>query len=114
MVLAKLKNRSLPFYRPADCTKYTYDVRSQLTGDGTGTYGYDNSGNRNNSSQTINTGNRLGADATWNYTYDDEGNLTGKTSVATPTTTWAYTWDVNNRMVAAVKSAGGNMSPPKL
>lgn len=49
MVLAKLKTRSLHFCRQADCTKFTYDVRSQLTGDGTGTYGYDNAGNRNNS-----------------------------------------------------------------
>jgi RHS repeat-associated protein len=51
---------------------------------------------------------RRRADCT-KYTYDDEGNLTGKTSVASPTVTWAYTWDVNNRMVAAVKSAGSNL-----
>lgn len=88
---------------------FTYDVRSQLTGDGTASYGYDSAGNRNNSSQTIGTGNRLTADTIWNYTYDDEGNLTGKTSIASPTVTWAYTWDVNNRMVAAVKSAGSNL-----
>jgi YD repeat-containing protein len=88
---------------------FTYDVRSQLTGDGTGSYGYDSAGNRNNSSQTIATGNRLDLDANWDYSYDDEGNLTGKVSVAMPTVTWAYTWDVNNRMVAAVKSAGSSL-----
>jgi YD repeat-containing protein len=53
--------------------------------------------------------NRLDLDANWDYSYDDEGNLTGKVSVAMPTVTWAYTWDVNNRMVAAVKSAGSNL-----
>ena len=33
---------------------FTYDVRSQLTGDGTSTYGYDSAGNRNNSNGTLN------------------------------------------------------------
>ncbi|HMP16652.1 MAG TPA: RHS repeat-associated core domain-containing protein, partial [Gemmatales bacterium] len=88
---------------------FSYDVRSQLTGDGTASYGYDSAGNRNNSSQTITAGNRLDLDTNWDYSYDDEGNLTGKVSVAMPTVTWTYTWDVNNRMVAAVKSAGSNL-----
>jgi len=87
---------------------YDYDVRNQLTDDSVHTYTYDAAGNRTSNGASIGTGNRLQSDNSWTYTYDDEGNLTQKVSVAMPTVTWTYSFDVGNRMTSAVQSGGGN------
>jgi RHS repeat-associated protein len=87
---------------------YDYDARNQLTNDFVKTYTYDAGGNRTSNGGSIGTGNRLNSDNDWTYTYDDEGNLTQKVSIAMPTVTWTYAFDVSNRMSAAIKSGGGN------
>src|SRR5216683_2922707 len=50
------------------------------------------------------TGNEMTNDGTWTYSYDAEGNLTQKSMGAT-STTWYFTFDLNNQMTSAVEKS---------
>jgi RHS repeat-associated protein len=81
---------------------YSYDNANELLADGTNTYTFDGTGNRNNGSWSTPTGNEneLQSDGTWSYSYDNEGNLTKKTKGASADT-WVYGYDQRNQMTSA-------------
>jgi len=86
---------------------FTYDNINRLTGVAVGgstveSYTYDSVGNRTashlSSSYTTGSFNRVTATDSATYTYNNNGSTTGKT---VGSTTWAYGWDRENRMVSA-------------
>src|SRR5262249_18704549 len=91
-------------------TTYTYDTTNQQTADGTSTFTYDGTGNRNNGSYATTTGNKMTNDGTWTYTYDAEGNQT-KRSKRAALETWTYGYDNKNELIWVEKRAtdGGTL-----
>ncbi len=95
--------------------KYNYDPTGQLLSvdrgntAGAEAYQYDLNGNRQSSTHTIGTNNRLLADATFTYQYDAEGNRISQTEKATGrVTTFAY--DHENRLTSATtRSSAGSL-----
>jgi RHS repeat-associated protein len=81
---------------------YTYTVDNQLLADGTNTYTYDGTGNRNNTGWSAPAGNNneLQTDPTWTYSYDAEGNETKKSKGASAET-WTYGYDNLDHLIWA-------------
>ncbi len=104
-------NRLLAKVDNGATTSYAYDLTSQLTQDGTTTFGYDANGNRTNTGYATAAGNRTSTDGVWTYTYDAEGSVTKKSKGAA-NDTWTYAYDNNNQMTAAAFSAtdGGSVT----
>ena len=90
-------------------TIFNYDRDSQLVGAGIVNYSYDPNGNRNLPGYVTGPNNQLLSDGTWNYSYDAAGNTIGKTNIQTGET-WAYSYDLNNKLTLAVhKDAAGTL-----
>jgi RHS repeat-associated protein len=86
---------------------YSYDVASELTGDGTATYTYDLNGNRTMTGYQTGAGNEVSNDGTWTYTYDSEGNLTEKTK-GSGLETWYYGYDNANHLTSVRQTSDGS------
>src|SRR5208282_573241 len=110
-------------------TSYTYDADNELIGSTTSSFSYDATGNRTmtydaspTSTMTADyvTGkdNELISDGVYTYTYDAAGNrvaeslLGGLNGVVTGVndTTWIYTYDSHNRMVAAEEYSNSGLT----
>lgn len=96
----------------AGAHNYTYDTRDRLTAathpnQTSESYTLDDAGNRTashqGSSYSYQAFNRLTAANGSTFGYDTNGNLTSKTDA---TGNWTYTWDYENRLTQASKSAG--------
>ncbi len=99
---------------------YLYDERDQLLGAdrqdpavADETYGYDDAGNRTESSlhgdsYNSDAGNRLQSDGEYVYEYDGEGNLMRRVAVADGAKR-EYFWDYRNRLVMVVDRNGADV-----
>jgi RHS repeat-associated protein len=86
---------------------FTYDAAGELIGDGTNSWSYDSTGNRNSTGYNTTTGNQLQqaplSDGTYSYTYDAEGNLSSKRNQSTGYT-WTYSYDNANELTGVVEA----------
>ena len=91
-------------------TTYEYNANGQTTqvavdGTVTGSYAYDPAGLLDDAGTTIVNG-QITNDGTWAYSYDSVGNVT-EMSKGSATTTWEYTYNLNNQVLSATEYSSG-------